>query len=64
MAHKQWTTEELETLLIYQHLSDEDLAARPPGRSVGAIAAARETVHAYHTGACQASTSSPPYSCG
>ena len=50
MARKEWTTEELEIVLTHNHLSDQQLADLLPGRSEGAVGAARAVIHNYHIG--------------
>jgi hypothetical protein len=50
MANKVWTTQEFETLLIHNNLSDDAMAAQLSGRTAGAVAATRDAAHVYHTG--------------
>ena len=50
MTNKAWTTQEFESVLRHNDLSDEALAARLSGRTAGAVAATRAAIHVYHTG--------------
>lgn len=45
-----WSPSEFELLRLNHMLTDEELAERLPGRSLGAIGVVRSGLHSYHRG--------------